>query len=86
MATDLRAGYTVSEIARALRIGRRRVRQLLRDGQLPAVDVGAPLGRPRLIVLAADLEKWIQGRRVGPPPPKPQRRRRRSGEVDYYPD
>jgi excisionase family DNA binding protein len=85
--TDLRPGYTVSEVARALRIGRRRVRELVRSGSLPAIDVGRDLSRrPRVIVLAADLEKWIQGRRVGPPPPQPRRRRRASGQVDYYPD
>jgi excisionase family DNA binding protein len=87
VATDLRPGYTVSEVARALRIGRRRVRELVRSGAMPAIDVGRDLSRrPRLIVLAADLEKWIQGRRVGPPPAKPRRKRRAPQMVDYYPD
>jgi hypothetical protein len=86
MATDLRPGYTVSGVARALRVGRRRVRDLIRTGQLAAVNVGPDLGgRPRLIVMAADLARWVESRRAGPPP-RPARRRKRREIVDYYPD
>jgi hypothetical protein len=87
LAVDTRRGYTVSEVARAIRVGRARVRQLIRSGQLAAVNVAPDLSaRPRVIVLAADLERWLQSRRVGPPPPQPRRRRRPSQQVDYYPD
>jgi hypothetical protein len=87
MATDLRPGYTVSEIARAIRRGRPAVRRMIQNGELAAVNVADPLSRrPRVIVLAADLEKWIEGRRIGPPPAKPRRKRRAPQMVDYYPD
>jgi excisionase family DNA binding protein len=76
----------VSEVARTLRVGRRRVRELIRSGQLPAVNVAPDLsGRPRVIVLAEDLRRWVESRRVGPPPRRP-RRRKRTEAVDYYPD
>jgi excisionase family DNA binding protein len=79
-------GLTVSEVARTLRVGRRRVRELIRSGQLPAVNVAPDLsGRPRVIVLAEDLRHWVESRRLGPPP-RPARRRRRPPEhIDYYP-
>jgi excisionase family DNA binding protein len=84
--TDLRAGFTISEVARALRVGRRRVRELIRTGQLASVNVAPDLsGRPRLIVMAADLERWVESRRAGPPQ-RPARRRKRREMVDYYPD
>jgi excisionase family DNA binding protein len=80
-------GLTVSDVARTLRVGRRRVRELIRSGQLAAVNVAPDLSRrPRLIVLAEDLRRWVESRRAGPPPRPSRRRRRAPAQTDYYPD
>jgi excisionase family DNA binding protein len=83
--TPANRGLTLREVAALLRIGRDRVRGWVRSGVLPAVNAGTP-GRPRYVVLATDLEKFLAGRRVAPAPKPVRRVRKRICGVDYYPD
>jgi excisionase family DNA binding protein len=77
---------TVPEVARYLRMSRDRVRDLIRRGELRAIDT-APTrcGRPRWIITPEALAEWERRRTAGPQP-KPVRRRKRTPDVDYYPD
>jgi excisionase family DNA binding protein len=77
-------GLTVRETARYLRIGRDRVRDLIRRGELGALNTAARRGgKPRYIVLPVHLEEFARRCRAVPAP-KP--RRRRPTPIDYYPD
>jgi excisionase family DNA binding protein len=51
---DTRLAYTVAETCVALRIGRTRLYEEIRDGRLPAHKVGK-----RTLIRHADLEKWL---------------------------
>jgi excisionase family DNA binding protein len=76
---------TVREAARYLRLGRDRVRALIRGGELAATDLGRP-GRQRWTIFPEALQKFLAARRVrATPPPPPRGRRPRAGQVDYYP-
>jgi excisionase family DNA binding protein len=78
-------GLTIPGAARLLRIGKDRVRGLIRRGELVAVNLGGPT-RPRLVILPADLESFLAARRVRPTP-KPRRQKRTpAGQTDFYPD
>jgi excisionase family DNA binding protein len=78
-------GMTVPELAKRLRLGRDRVRALIRSGEIAAIDT-APTrcGRPRWLVMPEALAAWERSRQVTPPPPGP-RPRKRTAMVDYYP-
>lgn len=52
---------TIYEVAAELRVGRATVQRWARDRELPAVKVGKEYR-----VRRADLEAWIEGKRVGP--------------------
>jgi excisionase family DNA binding protein len=77
---------TPRQVAAYLRVGRDRVLNWLRKGELGAVNLAAPGDRPRFVVLPhhlAEFERW----HAAAAPPKPARRRRRpAGYVDFFPD
>jgi excisionase family DNA binding protein len=75
---------TTSEVANLLRVSPDRVRQLIRSGELAALDMGSP-SRPRFVVLPAHVREFAR-KRSPAVPPKPARRRRRPVGTDYYPD
>jgi excisionase family DNA binding protein len=83
---DTPNGRTTNEIARLLRVGQTKVLNWIKRGELIAVNT-ATRGRARYVVLPADLEKFLRGRRASTPAeqPPPRRRRRQPGLVDYYP-
>ena len=77
-------GLTPAEVARLLRIGPDRVRALIRDGQLGAVDLGTN-GRTRLIVLPVHLAAFLDAN-AALPLAKPKRKKARRAEViDFFP-
>jgi hypothetical protein len=81
-------GRTLREVARHCRVGRKRVEDWVRRGELAAVDVGRRGlgGRPRLVVMPDALADFLRGRQVVPARrPKP-RRRPPAGQIDFYPD
>lgn len=53
-------GYTVREVSEITGVSRQLVRKLIRDGSIPAVQLG---GR-RYTIFEDDLEKFIDARRV----------------------
>ncbi|GEM_PF-2095030 len=70
--------YTVEEAAEVLGITRRQVISLLTRGELPWINVSKDkqTSKPRKRISEADLNRFIEMRRVEPPP-KPLRWRRR---------
>jgi hypothetical protein len=80
-----RRGMTIPEFATLYRLGRDRVRAMVRRGELKAIDVAPRCGKPRWIIMPHHLAEWERSRQAGPPPKAP-RRRRRAGRVDYFPD
>jgi transposase len=79
-------GLTVPDMARRYRMSRDRVRDMIRRGELRAIDTArARCGKPRWVVTPEALAEWERRRAAGPQP-RPQRRRRRTPAVDYYPD
>jgi len=64
MQTDEQMTWlTTAEVARELRVPKERVYFLISESDLPAVR----LGEKSLRVSRADLDLWLEGRRVGGP-------------------
>jgi excisionase family DNA binding protein len=82
---EMQCGFTPRELARVLRVSKDRVRAMIKSGELRAVNT-APrqCGRPRYVVMPADLTSWLQQRAAGPAP-KTARRKKQMALVDYYP-
>ncbi len=87
--TDATAGLcralTPAEFARRYRIGRARVRRMIEDGTLGALDVSPRIVRRRLIITPEAVRAWEAARRAGPEPRAPRRRRRPPTLVDFFP-
>jgi excisionase family DNA binding protein len=82
----LTRGLTVREVAWYLRLGRDRVRELIRRGELGAIDTGtARRGKPRWVILPHHLAEFAR-RQAATAAPKPAPRRRGPAAKDYYPD
>lgn len=58
MTYQYQALYTVREATKVLRTGERYVRQLIRDGELPAIRLGSG---GYLRIRGIDLESYING-------------------------
>lgn len=58
MCYQYQALYTVKEATKVLRTGERYVRQLIRDGELPAIRLGSG---GYLRIRGIDLENYING-------------------------
>jgi hypothetical protein len=78
-------GMTPAQFARVYRLSPDRVRAMIVNGELEAIDT-APrrCGRRRYVILPAHAARWEQGRRAGPPARPPRRKRTRT--TDYFPD
>ena len=82
----LGAGLTVPEAARRYRVGEDKIRSLIRQGELKAINMASVLcGKPRWVITPEALAEFERRRAGGPPPKKPRRRKRVQME-DYYPD
>ena len=57
--------YTIAEVAHLLSVGRNYVYARIKDGTLPAVNLGAGGGREKLRVRSLDLENFIQAKLSG---------------------
>jgi hypothetical protein len=81
-------GLTPNEFARVVRMSPDRVRDMIRSGELGAIDTSRHrCGRPRYVILPQHVAEWEQRRRAATPEaPKPPRKRKQTGFVDYYPD
>jgi excisionase family DNA binding protein len=76
----------VRETARYLRVGRDRVRDLIRRGDLGAIDTATGRNRkPRWVILPHHLAEFARRHAVAEAP-RPTPRRRRPALKDYYPD
>jgi hypothetical protein len=87
--TKTERGLTVPELARLLRIGPARIRTMIRNGELKAVDTSsAASNKPRYVVMPADLQAWQDRHQAGQPLPAPRKRRPvlQHGEIDFFPD
>lgn len=58
MSYQYQAVYTVREATKVLRTGERYIRQLIRDGELPAIRLGSG---GYLRIRGIDLESYING-------------------------
>lgn len=58
MSYQYQAVYTVREATKVLRTGERYIRQLIRDGELPAIRIGSG---GYLRIRGIDLESYING-------------------------
>ena len=58
MCYQYQALYTIREATKVLRMGERYVRQLIRDGELPAIRLGSG---GYLRIRGIDLENYITG-------------------------
>lgn len=58
MTYQYQAVYTVREATKVLRTGERYIRQLIRDGELPAIRIGSG---GYLRIRGIDLESYING-------------------------
>jgi phage antirepressor YoqD-like protein len=67
--------FTMRQVARSLRVGEKQVRQWIRAGELAVIDLG-DVQRPKQRVLQADLQKFLESRRVVHQPPAPRTRSR----------
>jgi hypothetical protein len=85
--SDTPRTHTVASVARLYRISEDKVRNLIRKGELAAVNVAATLcGRPQLRITPQALAEFERRRSAATiPPPKPARRRKQRQIVDYYP-
>lgn len=84
--TETAHGYTVTEIAKRLRVGEEKVRAWITSGKLRAINTADVNERkPRYVVLPEALAEFERGRCVTPPP-KPARRKRKAFVKDYFPD
>jgi excisionase family DNA binding protein len=81
--------HTINELADDLRVSSKTLHRWIRSGELRAVNLGQEVGgKPRIVVLPADLEDFLRRRAVGPAP-KPRRPRRTpklTEGIDFYPD
>jgi excisionase family DNA binding protein len=81
LSETARVLLTPTEVAERLRLKVGTVYQYLRDGVLPAVNVGAPGKRPTWRVDEDALKQWMEERSVQPtptPPPASSRPRKRT--------
>lgn len=79
-------GYTVSDVAKLLRVGPDKVRGWLRRGELKGLNTSsAKCRRPRFIVLPDQFAAFVNGHSAADPKPAP-RRRKLTTAADYFPD
>jgi len=82
--TGTPAKLSTRQVAERLGLGRNTDKVLgwIRSGELPAINVARKTaGRPRYRIDVADLETFVQGRRVRPQTRVTGRRRNRTGGV-----
>jgi len=73
MPNDL---FTIRQVARKLRVGEKQVRQWIRAGELAVIDLG-DVQRPKQRISEADLQKFLESRRVVKEPATPSTNRGR---------
>ena len=77
--------FTTGEVAEMLSVTADKVLDLIRTGQLGAVDVSLHRGgKARWRISDADLENFLLRRRSQPPTPAPKRKRRQPQEITKY--
>ena len=79
-------GLTPREVARYLRVSPDRVRSWIKAGVLRALNTApSKLGKPRFIILPADLEQFAARQEARPAAPTKRRSKKHTPIVDYYP-
>jgi hypothetical protein len=70
------------------RVSPEKVRNWIVKGELEAVNTAdSRLGKPRLVITAAMLERFEARRRAATAPkPTPRKRRRQAQMIDFFPD
>ena len=86
MPAETTRGMTVLEVAKYLRIGPDKIRNLIKTGRLGAVNTSTcRSGKPRCVVLPHHLEEYERSN-AAVPPPQPVKRRKQMNIIDYFPD
>jgi hypothetical protein len=75
---------TPAEFARVRRTRKQRAYELIRSGQLAAINMGTAT-RPRWLITSEALAKFDEAHAVGPVKTAERRRRRPRQIIDFYP-
>lgn len=89
IAGETKERWTPPELAKHLGVSADKVRGWIQRGELPATNVASrPRGRPRYVVLKADLEIFQAKRSETPPPPVSHRQRRKPADdvIEFFPE
>jgi hypothetical protein len=85
-APSVGAGFSVADLARRWKVGRDKVRGLLRRGELVGINMAITLSsKPQWRITAESVERF-ERRRSSAPTPTPPRRRRQEEVEDFFPD
>jgi hypothetical protein len=77
---------TVAEFAARYRMGKDKVRCLIRKGVVRAVNIASTTsGRPRYVITPEAIEEFERVRSAAEPKPPPRRKRERD-MIDFFPD
>ena len=77
--------FTTGQVAEMLSVTPDKITDLIRTGQLAAVDISLHAGgKARWRVSADDLEAFLRRRRTQPPAPAPKRKRRADPLITRY--
>ncbi|MEX2205493.1 MAG: helix-turn-helix domain-containing protein [Myxococcota bacterium] len=66
-------GGSIQQAARRYPVGVKKLRAMVKSGQLPSYTAGCSRKR---VVLWADVEEWLKSTRVEPEAPRPAKARR----------
>jgi excisionase family DNA binding protein len=82
---DLRAFYSVREVAETLSLRQHSILALIACGELRAIDVSLKRGRrPHWRIAGEDLERFIASRTCQTAAPRPRRRKFRTRVKQYF--
>lgn len=76
---------TSAQVAERLAVSPDKVRELISDGRLSAIDISANKRRATWRIRVADLEAFISGATVRAPEPKVRRNRSVEGRPTFFP-
>jgi excisionase family DNA binding protein len=85
---DTQTSLSPPKVAKLLGVTHQKILRWIGDGELTAVNITQQRdGRPRFVVMPADLQAFIESRKTKKSPPAPARRPRKAAtDADAGPD